>query len=203
MFAAHPSPSCAIPTVAAWAWLLTACANTPEPPAPSPDAAPAVEVPAPSLEAALQGSLEGARATHVMSARVRAMPPGAPTTGAFFILHNPSEHDAVVVGASSPSAGAVELHNHVEEDGQFKMRQVDRIEVPAGQQIQLAPGGLHVMLIGLSGPLEVGDTVSLTLDFESGHKGTFDIPVQEIAATGQHTHSEHDGPAEHGEHAHH
>ncbi len=190
----------------AFVWLLTACATSVEVPAPVPAADPSSEapvVPEPLPAAALKGTVEGARSTHVMDARVRAMPPGSPTTGAFFILHNPSEYDAVVVGGSSPSARAVELHTHIEEGGQFKMRQVDRIEVPAGQQVQLEPGGLHVMLIDLTAPLTIGDTVALTLDFESGHTETFEIPVQQIAAPGTHNHAGQGAHGDEGAHAHH
>lgn len=141
----------------------------------TPDAAPAAAAP-------LVGTTAGAEATHVMEGRVRAMPPGSPASGAFFILHNPSEHPAVVVGGRTDAAASVELHTHIEEDGQFKMRQIDRIEVPAGAQVTLEPGGLHVMLIGLSQPLAEGDTVRLTLDFEGGHSQEFALPVQAIAA---------------------
>lgn len=139
----------------------------------------------------VKGTVEGAKATHLMQSRVRAMPPGSPATGAFFILHNTSEHDAAVIGGSSPAAKTVELHTHVQEDGQFKMRQIDRIDVPAGQQVTLEPGGLHVMLIGPTKDLKVGDTVSLTLDFEGGHSQAFDLPVQEISASGHGSHGGH------------
>jgi copper(I)-binding protein len=148
----------------------------------------------PATAEAVKGTVEGAKATHLMGARVRAMPPGSKATGAFFILHNTSEHDAAVIGGSSPAAKTVELHTHVEENGVFQMRQIDRIDVPAGQQVTLQPGGLHVMLIDPTGPLHVGDTVSLTLEFEGGHSQAFDIPVQEIGA------GDHGGHGDHGDH---
>ena len=177
-----------IPALCLLGVLFTGCSDSPAPPAdPTIPAAPTDLSKAgatTSPKAAITGTLDGAKATHLMDARVRAMPPGSPTSGAFFVLHNTSAHDAVVVGGSSPAAEAVELHTHIEEDGQFKMRQVDRIDVPAGQQVTLAPGGLHVMLIGLTAPLAAGDTVSLSLDFEGGHTQAFELPVKSISADG-------------------
>lgn len=149
------------------------------------------------------GTLDGAKATHLMEAHVRAMPPGSTTTAAFFILHNPSAHDAAVVGGTSPAAASVELHAHVQEGDTFKMRQIDRIDVPAGEQVRLEPGGLHVMLIGLKAPLAVGDTLSLTLEFEGGHTQAFDIPVKEIGASAHDAHGGHGDHKAHGDHAHH
>ena len=136
----------------------------------------------------------------MMDGRVRAMPQGAATTGAFFVLHNSSEHHAAVLGARSPAARTVELHSHIEEDGMFKMRQIDRIDVPAGTQVRLQPGGLHVMLIDLQAPLSAGDTVSLTLVFEGGYTRDFDLPVREV---GGNTHDHHAASESKGHHAHH
>ncbi len=50
--------------------------------------------------------------------------------------------------------------------GMMTMREVDRIEVPAGETVVFEPGGYHVMLLDLAEPLEVGDTVEVTLTFE-------------------------------------
>ena len=212
-------------TVIASAWFLAACGESTNPPtaAPGEPAAP----PAAAAESAhghgahhdhapgdaastppnapVVGTLDGAKATHLMEAHVRAMPPGSTTTAAFFILHNPSTHDAAVVGGQSPAVASVELHAHVQEGDTFKMRQIDRIDVPAGEQVRLEPGGLHVMLIGLKAPLAVGDTLSLTLEFEGGHTQAFDIPVREIAEnTHAHdAHSAHGDHSKHGDHAHH
>lgn len=204
------------------AWFLAACGESTNPPTTAPDkpATPTAAAAKSAQEhsthrdhatsnaasapsgAPVVGTLDGAKATHLMEAHVRAMPPGSTTTAAFFILHNPSTHDAAVVGGQSPAAASVELHAHVQEGDTFQMRQIDRIDVPAGEQVRLEPGGLHVMLIGLKAPLAVGDTLSLTLEFEGGHTQTFDIPVQEIGASA-HAHDAHSDHGKQGEHAHH
>lgn len=64
-------------------------------------------------------------------------------------------------------------------DGMMSMSPVDRIDLPADETVVLEPGGLHVMLLDLGAPLEVGDTFELTLDFESGESQTIQVEVRE------------------------
>jgi len=147
---------------------------------------------------AAKGTIDGAKAMHMMDARVRAMPPGSPNSGAFLSFHNPSEHHAALIGASSPAAKTVELHTHVQEDGQFKMRQVDRIDLAPDKMVKLEPGGLHIMLIGLTSDLVEGQEVDLVLSFEGGHSTALKVPVKKIETGGHSGHAAHAG---HGDHA--
>ena len=117
---------------------------------------------------------------------VRAMAPGQTSTAAFMTLRNASSTDHAVVSAESPAAGIVELHTHVMEDGMMRMRQVERIEVPARGMTVLKPGGLHVMLMRVEGTLKHGDKVSVTLVFEDGSKKEIEAPVRKIVTKMQH-----------------
>ncbi|MCB9778943.1 MAG: copper chaperone PCu(A)C [Alphaproteobacteria bacterium] len=117
----------------------------------------------------------------VTDARTRAMPPGSPATGAFMTLTLQSGPPAAVVGASSPDAATVELHTHVSgADGTMQMRKVDRFDLDPAAPTVLAPGGLHIMLISPTRDVAVGDTVSLTLQFDDGSASTLQVPVREI-----------------------
>lgn len=71
-----------------------------------------------------------------------------------------------LVSVASPVAATVELHTHINEDGVMRMRPVPGIEIPAGGRAVLEPGGFHIMLIGLKGPLKEGRRIPLTLTFE-------------------------------------
>ena len=74
----------------------------------------------------------------------------------------------------------------------MRMRQVEAIEVAPGTPTVLEPGGLHIMLIGLTGPLVEGESFPLTLDFETAEDITVDVTIQSIMAT------EHEGHQGHG-----
>ncbi len=122
----------------------------------------------------------------------RAVPPVVPNSAAFMTLHNSGAADHTLVSASSPAAAIVELHSHVNDNGVMRMRPVTGgIAVPAGGTVELQPGGLHVMLIGLHQPLSEGQTVELELVFEDASRQTVSTPVRKIAAGGmdhQHQH---------------
>ncbi|MTW20268.1 copper chaperone PCu(A)C [Allochromatium palmeri] len=111
---------------------------------------------------------------------VRAVPPGQPNSAAFMSLHNAGAEDRALIGAESPAAEVVELHTHVEEDGMMRMRRIEQIAVPAGETTTLAPGGLHIMLIGLKSDLQPGQTVELTLIQDDGERLAIQAPVRRI-----------------------
>ncbi len=116
----------------------------------------------------------------VEDARVRAVPPGSSTTAAFMDLTNPGETDLALVGAASPLAGSLELHNHVMVDGVMQMRQVEAIPVPAGETVQLAPGGWHLMLFDLARLPAEGESATFTLTLDNGETLTVEAPVKRV-----------------------
>jgi len=118
----------------------------------------------------------------------RAVPPGQSVSAAFMELANTSAADHALVAAESPAAETVELHEHTMRDGMMAMREIPRIDLPAGQSVSLQPGGLHVMLIGLKQPLNAGDRVEITLVFEDGSRQTIEAPVRKAGVMMKHHH---------------
>ncbi len=111
---------------------------------------------------------------------VREVPPNQTISAAFMTLHNEDMNDHKVVSASSPAAKVVELHTHSNDNGVMKMRQIPEIGVPAGGEAFLKPGGLHIMLIDLTGPLATNKPVPVTLKFEDGSEKTVSLPVKSV-----------------------
>lgn len=106
---------------------------------------------------------------------VRLPPPGAPAA-AYFTVHNHGEA-TILRDVHSPLAGMSMIHGTEHENGMAKMRHVDSLPVGRGGVIQLAPGGLHVMLMRLKQPLQEGQQVPLVLQFDGGEKH-ISLPVQ-------------------------
>ena len=104
----------------------------------------------------------------VEDAWTRSTAPLQPVAGAFMKLT--SDTDAVLVGASSPMAGRVEVHKMSMQDGVMSMRPVKSLFLPKGQTIELKPGGYHIMLMDLKQPFKVGETVPLILKVRAGKK---------------------------------
>jgi hypothetical protein len=119
---------------------------------------------------------------------------GAATSGsAYMVIHNHGGPDDRLLSAASPLARTVTLHGSEEENGIVRMVDLSEgLDLPADGAIEMAPGGLHVMLMGLDGPLAPGDAVPLTLQFESGPLDLV-LPVEVQGAAGHGSHGSHGG----------
>ena len=127
----------------------------------------------------------------------RATAPAAQAGAAYFILTTQAEAPDLLVTASTPVAERVELHTHLMDDGIMRMRPVEAIEVSPGTPTVLEPGGLHVMLMGLQGPLVESETFPLTLVFETAGEVTVDVMVQSITTGGPADAEDHGGHSQH------
>ena len=92
--------------------------------------------------------------------------PGQSTGGAYLSVHNTGNTPDRLLGASSPVAQRVEVHEMRMDGDVMRMREMPTLDLAAGQRVALAPGGLHLMLTGLKAPLKVGDKLPLKLRFE-------------------------------------
>jgi copper(I)-binding protein len=127
----------------------------------------------------------------VVDPQVRMVPPGAMATAAFMTLKNGSDKDAKLIKADNSVSKVTELHTHLNEDGVMKMRQVPAIEIKARSETQLEPGGLHIMMIDLKGPLKEGAKVGLTLGFEDGSSKQVEAVVRKPMPMPAMDHSKH------------
>jgi periplasmic copper chaperone A len=110
--------------------------------------------------------------------RVRVPLNGRDQTAAYLTLTNSGTKADRLISASSPSAGKLELHAHLTTaDGLMAMRQINQIDVPAGAQVPLTPGGLHIMVKQVKPGLKVGDTLAIMLIFASGQSVRFSAPI--------------------------
>jgi len=112
----------------------------------------------------LAASAVHAQSVEVSGAWVRATVPGQMGTGAFMRLV--ARDGARLVGVSTPVAGVAEVHEMKMDGDVMKMRAMPALELPAGQAVQLKPGGFHLMLMDLKQPLPKGSTVPVTLRFQ-------------------------------------
>jgi copper(I)-binding protein len=121
-----------------------------------------------------------AQTVKVENAWARATVPGQTTGGVYIDLT--SAKDAVLVAAGTPAAERAELHSMTMDGGVMRMRALPRVELPAGRTVKLAPGGMHVMLVGLKQPLKAGETIPVTLSVQSSGTSvttlTLSVPVR-------------------------
>lgn len=115
---------------------------------------------------------------------IRAAPPTAGVMAGYVSLSNPGAEAVAVTAASSAAFGAIELHEMAMDGDVMRMRRVQRIEVPAGGEVKLAPGGLHLMLFRPAAPLAVGQSATISLTLDCGKALDVDFPVREAKASG-------------------
>jgi periplasmic copper chaperone A len=100
--------------------------------------------------------------------------------GGFLKITGTTQPDRLL-SISAKVSKAVELHSMEMEGNIMRMRQIDAIDIPAGKTIELKPGGLHVMFVGLTQTLKNGATIPLTLKFEKGGEVKVDMKVMNPA----------------------
>ena len=128
---------------------------------------------------------QGVATVDVRDGWVRQSVPGQSGTGAFMKLTSPT--GTKLVGISTPAAGVAEVHEMKMEGDTMKMRELSAgLDLPAGQTVELKPGGFHVMLMDLKGAVAKGTNVPLTLKFEDakGVKTALDVTLPVGAPAG-------------------
>ena len=114
---------------------------------------------------------------HAFEAWTRPTPQGE-LAAVYLLIHNDSSQDDALLGASTEAARVVEMHqNMIMGEGASEstmMMPVDRVALPAGQEVVFEPGGLHLMLVDLTNELNAGDRFTLMLHFEN----TADVEIE-------------------------
>jgi periplasmic copper chaperone A len=122
----------------------------------------------------------------VDGAWARPTVPGQQAGGGYLALTSPVADR--LVGGSTTAAQRLELHTMSMQGDVMQMRQIEAIELPAGRKVELKPGGLHVMFIGLAKPLTLGSKVPVTLRFEKAGEVKVEFEVAQRPVAGEHRH---------------
>jgi copper(I)-binding protein len=112
----------------------------------------------------------------------RATPSGAKVGAVYARLSNPGVQRVTISGIHTAVARSAQIHETREVDGMMRMRHVDPLVLAAGANIDLAPGGMHLMLMGLAKPLTPGMRFDVIFDLADGQQ--LALPVV-VAAIGQ------------------
>jgi copper(I)-binding protein len=131
-------------------------------------------------------------ATHAEEANVvvtqawsRATPGGSKVAGGYLTIENKGPSVDKLLSASTDSAKKIEIHEMAVNDGVMTMRPVDGgLAIEPGRTVRFAPGGRHLMIIGLAAPLVQGDKVPVVLKFEKAGEITVSFDVQAMGAPG-------------------
>lgn len=112
----------------------------------------------------------------------RATAPSQKVGAVFMKISTNDGNEDRLIGAMSPDAETVQIHGHTMVDDVMRMRPVDGVVIPATGEAVLAPGGFHIMLIGLKAPLLKETIIPLTLQFEKAGKVEIEAVVEAAGA---------------------
>lgn len=118
----------------------------------------------------------------------KATLPGAPVSGGYLRIRNTGTEADRLVSAEASFAGKVEIHQMKMDGDVMQMRPVKGgLEIPAGGEVMLEPGGYHIMFMKMKRTLEAGSTEKVTLTFEKAGTIEVEFAVEEMKSGG-HTH---------------
>ena len=119
-------------------------------------------------------------ALEIENGYVRGLPPGQKSTAAFFTLYNDSGRPRTLVRVESDLAQRVEIHRHDHIDGMMQMRQLPELTLAPEAREHFQPGGLHLMLMGLTRMPREGEQVELTFIDDRGERVVAQLPVVSV-----------------------
>lgn len=128
----------------------------------------------------------------------RATMPGAPVSGGYMVIRNTGTEADRLIAGSVDFAGKVEIHEMKMDGDVMKMREIaGGLEIPAGGEVVLKPGGYHVMFMQLGEQLKEGESRKATLTFEKAGSVDVEFAVEVVMPGGmQHGKMNHSGQAQ-------
>lgn len=122
------------------------------------------------------------------SAWAAPTPAGVDVAAGYLTITNPTNTIDHLLSATSPRAERVEVHEMSMDGAVMRMRQLQRLEIPAHGEVRLGPGGNHLMFFGVREPFAQGQEIPVRLVFE--HAGTVDVslPVRRSAPANHNAH---------------
>lgn len=139
---------------------------------------------------ALADSVPPSSAPRAVNAWIAEAPPAARNSAAYLTLKNGAQAD-VLIGVVTPVAAVAELHEVRREGGVARMQRTATVELAPGQELGFAPGGRHIMLIGMKQPLKAGERLPLTLQFRRAGNITVQAEVRPLVVEEDHSHHHH------------
>jgi copper(I)-binding protein len=109
---------------------------------------------------------------------IKNLPPPVPVRAGYMTIHNPQAQAVSIVEIHSDSFASVEIHRTLMQDGMMRMEQVRDLTIAAGETVQLAPGGLHLMMMQPVQPTRPGETHRIILEYNDGSTQELEMTVR-------------------------
>jgi len=109
---------------------------------------------------------------------IKNLPPSVPVRAGYMTIHNPGSKTVSIVSLSSEAFASIEIHETVMQDGMMRMEPVPSLTIEPDSTVQLAPGGLHLMMMNPGEPTRIGDTIEIRILFDDGSEQKLEMWVK-------------------------
>jgi len=113
----------------------------------------------------------------ISEAQIKNLPASVPVRAGYMTIHNPSQVAVIIDAIRSDAFSSVEIHRSVMQDGMMRMDPVDKLQIAPGANLQLAPGGLHLMMMLPVEPTRPGDEIEIILQLDDGSEQAVKMKV--------------------------
>lgn len=104
----------------------------------------------------------------ISDAWIKNLPPMIPVRAGYMTIHNAKTHTISIVAIRSDSFASVEIHQTITRDGMMRMEPVPTLTIAPDSSVQLAPGGLHLMMMNPIEPTKPGDALMIVIELDDG-----------------------------------
>lgn len=108
---------------------------------------------------------------------IKNLPPSVPVRAGYMTIHNPQTKTVSIVSLCSDAFASIEIHQTIEQDGMMRMEQMSSLKIESNSSVQLAPGGLHLMMMNPSEPTQPGDLLEIVIILDDGSEQRVEMQV--------------------------
>lgn len=108
---------------------------------------------------------------------IKNLPASVPVRAGYMTIHNPQSKAVSIVSLRSDAFASIEIHQTIEQDGMMRMEQVPSLKIESNSSVQLAPGGLHLMMMNPSEPTQPGDLLEIVIVLDDGSEQRVEMQV--------------------------
>ena len=114
----------------------------------------------------------------IHNAWIRDLPPTIPVRAGYMTVHNAQSQTVSIVSIRSDAFASVEIHQTIKQDGMVRMEPVPTLTIEPDSTVQLAPGGLHLMMMHPKNPTKPGDVLEIVIELDDGSTQTLNMTVK-------------------------
>ncbi len=115
---------------------------------------------------------------NITDAWIKNLPPSVPMRAGYMQIENNSDIPYRITGIESEVFTAIDIHESIEKNGMMSMQPISPLVIEADTAVKLAPGGIHLMMMGPKQMLKPGDRVNISLKYDDGSTQTLQMTVR-------------------------